>query len=107
MVTTRSQSREAAASPSLMDRLRRADYELGRREYLATRASTARALLAELLSLSCDEAVWFGLPAVVGSALFAARGMSAAVRMGCVEEAMYSGVVVPRVLVVTLLVEGR
>ena len=86
MVTTRSQSRATAASPSLMERVLRADFELGRREYLATRASTARQALAEVLSLSCDEAFWFGLPAVVGSVLFARRGLSARVAMGCAEE---------------------
>ena len=69
-----------------MERELRADFELGRREYLATRASTARQALAEVLSLSCDEAFWFGLPAVVGSVLFARRGLSARVAMGCAEE---------------------
>lgn len=65
------------------------DYEIGKNEYLRAASSPARKILAEILSLSCDESIWSGIPAVVGSTLFVLRGLSATNQMGCLEEACW------------------
>ena len=46
-------------------------------------------LFADLISISGDEVIWFGLPAVLGSILFLMRGLGAFRPMGCLEEGMW------------------
>lgn len=42
-------------------------------------------LLADMVSLSCDEILWFGAPSIVGCVIFTLRSL-ARYPMGCIEE---------------------
>ncbi len=75
------------APPKLLslDSVLKADHSLGYTVYSRAQKSSELKLVAEACSLSGDEVLFFGFTAVLGSVLFALRGLGYR-EMGCVEE---------------------
>ena len=62
-----------------------ADADLSRGVYHSAQNSIVFRILADIISLSCDELLWFGVPSIVGCLVFSARFL-AGFPMGCIEE---------------------
>jgi hypothetical protein len=62
-----------------------ADVELSRSIYAYARANPVIKTLADIISFTSDEVLWFGLPSAVGCSLFCLRFAQGA-PMGCIEE---------------------
>ncbi|GMH87597.1 hypothetical protein TrST_g5984 [Triparma strigata] len=65
------------------------DEDLGYAAYMQAQKNKHVKLLADIFSISGDEVVWFGGPAVIGSFLFLLRGLGLSRPMGCLEESMW------------------
>ncbi|GMH63092.1 hypothetical protein TrLO_g13770 [Triparma laevis f. longispina] len=65
------------------------DEDLGYNIYKYSQDNKYVKLLADIFSVSGDEIVWFGGPAVIGSSLFCLRGLGLTRPMGCLEESMW------------------
>jgi len=69
--------------------LREQDEALGLRIYTWAQSNKLVKNLCDLISLSGDEAIWFGVSTVGGMICFIARGYGALRPMGCVEESFW------------------
>ena len=71
-----------------MNAIKGLDESLGKYWYNAAREMKMVKVAAELFSLSGDEALWFGVPSVLGSIIFLIRVVLGR-RMGCLEETIW------------------
>lgn len=74
---------------SFFDKLRVQDEALGFHIYTWVQRHSLVRILCEILSLSGDEAIWFGVSTVGGLMCFIARGYGSLRDMGCVEESLW------------------
>jgi membrane-associated phospholipid phosphatase len=63
--------------------------KLGLRIYTQTQNNNVLKIVAEILSFTSDEVIWFGLPGIVGCVIFSIRIMMGTYTMGCFEEAVW------------------
>lgn len=66
-------------------RLLCADENLSHNVYSNCQNNEVVKVLADIISLSCDEILWFGVPSLVGCLVFTVRSL-AGYPMGCIEE---------------------
>lgn len=61
------------------------DVSLSRSMYNSAQSNRVFKIMADIISLSCDEILWFGLPSLVGCLVFSVRSFYG-FPMGCIEE---------------------
>lgn len=78
-----------SSSQSIINKIILTDERIGLRLYNWTQNNAIAKLIADLISLSGDELIWFGISAGGGILMFSARGCGSLRPMGCVEEFLW------------------
>lgn len=76
-------------SSSIYASLTRENEKLGLQTYTQAQNNKVLKLVADVLSFSSDEAIWFGAPGIIGVILFLIRKALGNSTMGCFEEAVW------------------